>query len=57
MPQYEKLAAVKPNSFMKNPSILGVPATLRAGPAPQMGLDKFFGLDSVEEANLPEVDI
>ena len=54
VPQYETLATVLQNSFYTNSSILGVPAPLRAGPAPQMGLD---GLDSVLEAKLPVVDI
>ena len=42
VPQYQKLAAVKPNSIIKNSSILGVPAPSRAGPAPQMRLDKWL---------------
>ena len=52
-PQYEKLAVLKPNFFLKNPSMLGYPAPLRAGLAPRMALD----VDSVLEPKLPVVDI
>lgn len=31
-------------------------APVRAGPAPRMGLDKWFFVDSVQEDELPKVD-
>ena len=40
---YQNSAAFKPNTFLTNASVMAVPAPLRAGRAPQMGLrgDKY----------------
>ena len=46
-PQYEKLAALKPNFSLKNPSMLVNQAPMRSGPAPRMGFDKWLFIDSV----------
>ena len=54
---YRKIAALKPTIFIKNPSVMGVPAPLRAGPAPRMQLDETNLNLNYPEAKISVVDI
>ena len=54
---YRKIAALKPTIFIKNPSVMGVPAPLRAGPAPRMQLDETNLNLNYPEAKIPLVEI